>query len=206
MDFDFLILLIGACLAVNLTPGPSIILVSSISAASGFKAALMAILGMSAGALIHVFLAASGIAALLATSPVSFSIVQYLGAAYLIYLGIEMIRAKPEAANPKNPPAANHWQYFKRGFLVDLLNPKIALFFLAFLPQFLTWLESPGFLLSMALGSIFLMTGIMVNTTIAFLVDRGVDFHRRQSRHQITRWIPGSILILLGIRLFWEKP
>ncbi|MEM7561979.1 MAG: LysE family translocator [Pseudomonadota bacterium] len=205
MDFDFLILLVAACLAVNLTPGPSIILVSSISAAKGFQAAFMAILGMSTGALVHVFLAASGIAALLATSPISFKIVQYLGAAYLIYLGIDLIRSKPDATHSENAIPVEHWQYFKRGFLVDLLNPKIALFFLAFLPQFLTWLESPGFLLSMGLGSVFLITGIIVNTTIAFLVYRGVDFHRRHSRHQMTRWIPGSILILLGIRLFWEK-
>ncbi len=165
----------------------------------------MAILGMNAAAFVHVVLAASGIAAILATSPVTFTIVQYLGAAYLIYLGIDLIRTKPVTANQNESIQANHWQYFRRGFLIDLLNPKIALFFLAFLPQFLAWLEAPGFLISLGLGSVFLATGTLVNSVIAYLVSRGVNIQRRNAYPRMTRWVPGSILIFLGIRLFWDK-
>ena len=99
MNLDSFVLLVVACLAVNLSPGPSVLLVSSVSAARGFGAGLYAVLGMTAGAFVHVVLAASGVAALLATSALAFTAVQYLGAAYLIYLGIDLLRpartAKP---------------------------------------------------------------------------------------------------------------
>jgi threonine/homoserine/homoserine lactone efflux protein len=85
-------LLVIACLAVNLSPGPSVLLVTSVSAARGFRAGIFAVLGMNAGAFVHVLLAASGVAALLATAPLVFTVIQYLGAAYLIYLGIDLLR------------------------------------------------------------------------------------------------------------------
>ncbi|MCP4878140.1 MAG: LysE family translocator [Gammaproteobacteria bacterium] len=86
------VLLVVACLAVNLSPGPSVLLVTSISAAHGFKAGLFAVLGMTTGAFLHILLAASGVAALLATSEFAYTTIQYLGAAYLIYLGIGLLR------------------------------------------------------------------------------------------------------------------
>ena len=206
MNPEFLVILITSCLAVNLSPGPSILLVTSISAAKGFKAALFATLGMSAAAFIHVTLAASGIAAILATSAITFTLIQYLGAAYLIYLGIELIRSKSVTATSNDKlTEISAWQYFRRGFLVDLFNPKIALFFLAFLPQFLSWLETPGFLLSLALGSVFLLTGILVNSSIAYLVSSGVNRNRGRFGKWTKRWIPGSVLVLLGVRLLWEE-
>jgi threonine/homoserine/homoserine lactone efflux protein len=206
MNPEFLIILITSCLAVNLSPGPSILLVTSISAAKGLKAALFTILGMSAAAFIHVILAASGIAAILAASAITFTLIQYLGAGYLIYLGIDLIRSRAVTATSYNEMTqTNAWQYFRRGFLVDLFNPKIALFFLAFLPQFLSWLETPGFLLSLSLGSVFLLTGILVNSSIAYLVSKGVKRNHGRFGRWVKRWIPGSVLVLLGVRLLWEE-
>ena len=95
MSADSFVLLVFACLAVNLSPGPSVLLVSSVSAARGSRAGLFAVLGMTAGAMVHVLLAASGLAALLATSPAAFTTVQYLGAAYLIYCGRKKIPQLP---------------------------------------------------------------------------------------------------------------
>ena len=158
MNAESLGLLVLACLAVNLSPGPSVLLVTSVSAARGFRAGIFAVLGMTAGAFVHVILAASGVAALLATAPLVFTIIQYLGAAYLIYLGIDLLRSKPATTDSATDSAthattnsngfeghASAWRYFRRGLLVDSLNPKIALFFLAFIPQFLNAVETPGF-------------------------------------------------------------
>jgi threonine/homoserine/homoserine lactone efflux protein len=204
VDTHSLILLIAACLAVNLSPGPSVLLVSSVSAARGARAGLFAVLGMTAGAFVHVLLAASGLAAALAAAPLAFKAVQYLGAAYLIYLGIDLLRSRPRQAEAEVPRAGNDWRYFRRGFLVDSLNPKIALFFLAFIPQFLVSVDSPGFLTSLALGSVFLLTGALVNGSLALLVAAGVRGLRGRSAPWIERWIPGTILVYLGLRLIWQ--
>lgn len=206
MTLDTFVLLVVACLAVNLSPGPSVILVTSISAAGGFKAGVFAVLGMTAGAFVHVLLAASGVAAILATTPAAFVIVQYLGAAYLIYLGIDLLRTRRQAATSTTYPlAVNGWQYFRRGLLVDSLNPKIALFFLAFIPQFLNSVETPGFLVSLALGSVFLVTGAIVNGSIAYLVAAGTMRARGKVGDWVQRWIPGTVMVFLGLRLLWQE-
>lgn len=206
MDWQALLLLIAACLAVNLSPGPSVLLVSSVSAARGFRAGLFAVLGMSAGAFAHVLLAASGVAAVLAAAPLAFATVQYLGAAYLIYLGIDLLRPRaPRATAMTYAGGHGDWRYFRRGLLVDALNPKIALFFLAFIPQFLHAVESPGFGVSVALGSVFLLTGAIVNGSLAWLVAAGAKRARGGLSSWIERWIPGGVLIYLGLRLAWQE-
>ena len=206
MNLDTFVLLVFACLAVNLSPGPSVLLVTSVSSARGFKAGAFAVLGMTAGAFVHVVLAASGVAAILATTPVAFAIIQYLGAAYLIYLGIDLLRTKRQTTSTTAfQDGINGWQYFRRGLLVDALNPKIALFFLAFIPQFLSSVETPGFLVSLALGSVFLITGIIVNGSIAWLVATGVTYSSGKAGDWVQRWIPGSVLVFLGLRLLWQE-
>ncbi len=206
MDTGSLLLLVIACLAVNLTPGPSVLLVSSVSAARGFRAGLFAVLGMSAGAFVHVLLAASGLAAMLAAAPLVFTVVQYLGAAYLIYLGIDLLRGGDDSTEEKQyQGGSGDWMYFRRGFVVDALNPKIALFFLAFIPQFLHAVESPGFTLSLALGSVFLVTGALVNGSLAYLVAIGAARTRGRAGDWIRRRVPGGVLIFLGLRLLWQE-
>ncbi len=206
MEANAFVLLIVACLAVNLSPGPSVLLVSSVSAARGFRAGLFAVLGMTAGAFIHVLLAASGVAAVLAASPSVFMLVQYVGAAYLIFLGIDLFRPQQRStgASPDRDPSGG-WRYFRRGFLVDSLNPKIALFFLAFIPQFLGSVENPGFVVSIMLGSVFLVTGALVNGSLAWLVAAGIRRNRGRYADWIEHRLPGSILVYLGLRLLWQE-
>ena len=210
MSLESLGLLIVACLAVNLTPGPSVLLVTSISAAHGLRAAIFAILGMNAGAFVHIILAASGVAALLATSPLVFAIIQYLGAGYLIYLGVNLLRSESSNSVATNDAeddvrSASAWTYFRRGLLVDLLNPKIALFFLAFIPQFLHAVESPGFLVSVALGSVFLVTGMIVNSSIACVTALGARRAGGRGSQWVRRRIPAAVLVFLGLRLLWQE-
>ncbi len=206
MDAGDLLVLVIACLAVNLSPGPSVLLVSSVGAARGFRAGLFAVLGMTAGAFVHVLLAASGVAAMLAAAPLVFAIVQYLGAAYLVYLGIDLFRRDDKPARTgAYRGGSGDWQYFRRGFVVDSLNPKIALFFLAFIPQFLHAAESPGFAVSLALGSVFLVTGALVNGSLAWLVATGAARTRGRAGDWVRRRIPGGVLIFLGLRLLWQE-
>ncbi len=205
MSLETFALLVIACLAVNLSPGPSVLLVSSVSAAHGARAGLYAVFGMSAGALVHVVLAASGVAALLAASPFAFTAVQYLGAAYLIYLGIEVLRSGPTRSRAHEFGNSDRgWSFFRRGLLVDSLNPKIAIFFLAFIPQFLSSVEKPGFFVSLALGSVFLVTGALVNGSIALMVAAGSARTRGPLAAWIRRRVPGGVLVFLGLRLLWQ--
>lgn len=200
------VLLVVACFVVNLTPGPSVMLVTSVSAARGLGAGLFAVLGMTAGAFVHVVLAASGIAAVLATAPIVFKIIQYLGAAYLIYLGIDLFRSRQKSSTTATyQDGVNGWQFFRRGLLVDALNPKIALFFIAFIPQFLNSVATPGFLVSLALGSVFLITGAIVNGSFAYLVAAGVTRTRGKFADLVQRWLPGGVLVFLGLRLIWQE-
>lgn len=206
MSLESILLLIGACLAVNLSPGPSVLLVTSITASYGFYAGIMAVLGMTCGAFIHVVLAATGVAALLQASPLAFSLIQYAGAAYLIYLGVDLLRSPAHEARAETLKGrADLWYSFRRGAIVDALNPKIALFFVAFIPQFLNQVDNPGVLVSIALGSVFLLTGVIVNGSIAALVASGVSRTRGRFSVWIERRVPAAILILLGLRLLWQE-
>ena len=153
----------------------------------------------------HVLLAASGLAALLATSPTTFAAIQYLGAGYLIYLGLELLWSRPKPAVDGNEIRDRQaWQYFRRGLLVDSLNPKIALFFLAFIPPFLQTVDEPGFLTSLLLGSVFLATSALVNASLAWMVAAGSTRARGRCGDWLRRRIPGAVLILLGLRLLWR--
>jgi len=125
-----LLLFIVASLAINLSPGPSILYVTSVATSSGLRAALVSVAGMSVGIFGHVIAVATGVATLLAASATAFSIIKYLGAAYLVYLGLKTLMRPPSSTESVN---ANNSQklraYFYRGVFVDLFNPKIALFF-----------------------------------------------------------------------------
>ena len=182
------------------------LLVSSLTVAGGFRAGILAVLGLSAGAFVHILLAASGVAAILAASPEIFTAIRYIGAAYLIYLGIVILRNRQaEASSEQSVDEKRAWQFFMRGFLVDLLNPKIVIFFLAFIPQFLVTLDNPGFLTSVAVGSVFILTGFVVNAGLAWLVAAGRARYQGRFSSLLRSWIPGGVLIFLGLRLIWQQ-
>ena len=131
-------------------------------------------------------------ATLLAASATAFSIIKYLGAAYLIYLGLKTLMRPPsstESVNAKNSQKLR--AYFYRGVFVDLFNPKIALFFLAFLPQFLVEDDSSVLVQSIALGMVFIFTGGLVNSGIAVVAVSSLGLARPRIKVWFQRWIPG---------------
>ncbi len=197
-----------AGLILNLTPGADTMYILSRSIAQGKKAGVLSALGISTGAIVHCIFAALGLSVILAKSALAFMLVKYLGAAYLIYLGLKtLIKRQENEINLSNSgDRTNYKNIYVSGIFTNLLNPKVALFFLAFLPQFINpeYAQSPiPFLI---LGLVFLTTGTIWCLILALFVSRLSNQIRRNYRVKI--WldkIAGSIFIALGIKLILDK-
>lgn len=199
-----LALFVGAALLLNLTPGPDMLYVAGTAAARGRLAGVMAALGVGAGCVFHTLLAALGVSALIAASDLAFAALKWAGAAYLVWSGLVLLRARPaSAAVAAEPPRAGHpfWQ----GALINALNPKVALFFLAFLPQFID-AGAPGQAAALlVLGTLFNFGGTAVNLVVA-LAASGVaaGLARGGGSGRLGPWLQraaGAMFVGLGVKL-----
>jgi threonine/homoserine/homoserine lactone efflux protein len=193
-----LALFIAAGLALNITPGPDMLYVAARGASEGRPAGIVSALGIGAGTLVHIALVAAGLAAVLAAVPVAYLAIRLGGAAYLIYLGIRGLMARPSAAALPLEPATLG-AIFRQGVITNVLNPKVALFFLAFLPQFVDASRGNPALQVIALGLIFDFTGTMVNLAVAVGSSRVAARLRTQSGW--LQRVTGVIFVALGLRL-----
>ncbi len=189
-----------AALVLLLTPGPAVLYIVTRSIDQGRRAGLVSVLGVHVGTLAHIFAAAAGLSALLAASATAFGVVKYLGAAYLIYIGLRRLRdrsslAAPEAGEPKRLRRA-----FVDGVVVNVLNPKTGLFFLAFLPQFVT--EARGHVGEqiVVLGVVFVLLGVVTDSLYALTAGSAARWLRGQPRFLAgERWVTGGLYISLGL-------
>lgn len=172
-----------AALVVLVIPGPSVAYVVTCSLRHGRTAGLASVLGLELGALVHVVAAAAGLGAVLASAPDLFRVIRYAGAAYLLAMGVREFRP-PKTDGPKHRALpAGHLRMIRDGILVDLLNPKTILFFLAFLPQFIHPAEGPG--QALLLGTCFVLLAACCDATYAVLAGafsarlRSAQAHRR---------------------------
>ena len=197
-----------AALLVNLTPGPDMLFVIGNSAARGRRAGVLAALGVGAGCMLHIAMAAVGLSALLAASATAFTLVKWVGAAYLVWVGLSMLR--PQAPRSRVTPATDAAttgpsRVFWQGALTNALNPKVALFFLAFLPQFIEPGSANQGWAFVALGLLFNVGGTLVNV-IAALLASGVR-ERFEARGAVSRtgpWLQraaGVLFVGLGLKL-----
>jgi threonine/homoserine/homoserine lactone efflux protein len=167
-----------AVLVLNATPGVDLLLTVSRTAQSGVRAGVMAALGINAGCALHALAAAFGLAALLAWSAAAFTLVKWVGAAYLVWLGMGMLREawRPAAAAAATAPAGlahvSPAADFRRGLLTNLLNPKVALFMLAFLPQFIPVQALHKTAAFLALGAIFIVQSLVFLLAVVALTAR----------------------------------
>ena len=203
-------LFIAAGLLLNLTPGADMALVVRSAAAQGARAGAAAALGVAVGCCVHIAAAALGLSALLAGSPTAFSVLRWLGAAYLVWLGLGLLRqpitaAAAAAAKTASPVAASWRRPFAQGFLTNALNPKVALFFLAFVPQFIQGDAPQPAAAFVALGLVFAVNGTAVNLAIAVAT---AALRRRLGDgtrlRPLGRWLNrgvGTAFIALGLRL-----
>jgi threonine/homoserine/homoserine lactone efflux protein len=204
-------LFLTAALLVNLTPGPDMLFVAGSSAVHGRRAGVLAALGVGAGCLLHVALAAVGLSALLAASATAFAVVKWVGAAYLVWVGVSMLRARartdaPAADRPAGAALAQSAsRVFWQGAWTNALNPKVALFFLAFLPQFIVPGAPQQALSFLALGLVFTVGGVVVNIVVALLAHRvRQGLAGRDSSARFGLWLQraaGALFVGLGLKL-----
>jgi threonine/homoserine/homoserine lactone efflux protein len=190
-----------ATLALNFTPGADMTYTIARSAAQGRVAGYASALGIGMGSLIHTVAAAAGLAALLQAHPATFVAVKWIGAGYLLYLAAKLLLARPTAGDGDLPARANA-RVFWEATLVNLLNPKVALFMLAFLPQFVEPERGPVWAQMLVLGSLLNVGGILMNATVASLVGLGARRIQRSTRIQrAMNVVSGTLLGGLAVRL-----
>lgn len=168
---------LAASLALNLTPGPDLMFISASGVAGGPRVGVAAALGVVSGSLFHTALAAGGVAALIAAHPLAFDALRYAGAAYLIYLAVKAWRAPPDLDEGKG--AKDMWRAFRRGALTNILNPKVLVFVLAFLPQFADPARGPVWLQILLLGLLFGVASLPVNCGCGLLAGAFSHWLRR---------------------------
>lgn len=195
-------LFIASGLLLNLTPGADSLYVATRSIAHGFRAGAIAALGIGLGCCVHILAAAAGLSAILATSATAFTIVKLAGAAYLVWIGLALMRSAPAPTQEQSAPAAASARaIFSQGFLTDVLNPKVALFFLAFVPQFIAPLAGNKPLAFLFLGGIFAVNGTLWCVALAWLSARARQFKPgREAIAWLCRGV-GTLFVLLGLRL-----
>lgn len=197
-----------AGILLNLTPGSDTMYILGRSMSQGKKAGLLSALGISTGALVHTIFAALGLSIILAQSATAFNLVKYLGALYLIYLGIRMILSKPKPDfNPNEGlEKIDPRKIYFSGIVTNILNPKVALFFLAFLPQFIDPNYTNSTLSFLILGLTFVTTGTIWCLLLALFSSRLSE--KIKQNYKIKIWldkITGSVFILLGVKLALMK-
>ncbi|MBK7896378.1 MAG: LysE family translocator [Candidatus Promineifilaceae bacterium] len=181
-------------------PGPAVLYVVARSVDQGKLAGIVSVLGIALGAVVHSLAAAVGITAVLAASALAFSTIKYLGAAYLIYLGLTTLLKKPDPQEKIVVEAKPLWQIFRQGFVVNLLNPKTALFFLAFLPQFADPARGSVPLQTFILGLIFVAIALLSDSVYALLAGQlGGWLKQSATFQQRQRYFSGLVYIALGV-------
>lgn len=204
---DFL-LFVASGVLLNITPGPDMLYIIGRSTAQHARAGAAAALGIGAGCLVHITAAALGLSAVLAASATAFTALKFVGAAYLVYVGISLVRSSGASHRAVRAPALAPVALrtvFVQGFFTNVLNPKVALFFLAFLPQFID-AEAPNKPLAfLFLGAVFNLNGTLWNLLVAWSAARlTAGFERSRLAAWFSRCI-GAFFVVLGVRLAFDR-
>ncbi|HEY0687394.1 MAG TPA: LysE family translocator [Steroidobacter sp.] len=202
---DFLLFVVAGLL-LNVTPGPDMLYIMSCSTTQGWRSGAAAVFGISAGCLVHVAAAALGLSALLTASATAFTVVKICGAAYLIYVGMSLAFSKrPEkTAGPTDVPGQIR-KVFLRGFWTNVLNPKVALFFLAFVPQFIDTAAAQKAIPFLFLGAVFIFNSTLWNLLVAWSTAQASGKLRNSEAVTWMNRCIGGLFVLLGIRLVFSS-
>jgi threonine/homoserine/homoserine lactone efflux protein len=203
-DVPTFALFVAAALALLLVPGPAVIYVVARSVEGGRLTGLVSVLGVELGTLLHVVFAAAGLSAIVVSSAVAFSVVKWLGAAYLVWLGLRQILGRDggDQEAPLSGSGENRLRVFSQSVLVQVLNPKVALFFLAFLPQFVDPSRSAAWTQVVVLGTTLATLGLFTDGLYALLGGTAGEWIRKQRAgaglRRARRYVKGGVYIALG--------
>ena len=206
-DPGTLALFAGAAIVLLVVPGPAVLYIVTQSIEHGRNAGLVSMLGVQAGALVHVAAAAFGLSALLVSSATAFNVVKYAGAAYLVFLGLRKLLARERFETTGERPPRRLDRVFAQGVVVNVLNPKAALFFFAFLPQFVD-VEAGSVGLQMALlGLFFILIAVVSDGLYALAAGTASDWLRGSRGFvRAERWVSGTVLVALGVTAALSGP
>jgi threonine/homoserine/homoserine lactone efflux protein len=197
-----------SCLLLAITPGQDTMFILGRSIAQGKRAGVISVAGIMSGILIHTLMAALGLSVILATSSLAFNIVKYAGAVYLIWIGVGLLRSGPRGETPVNTQEQRLklWTVYRQGLLTNLLNPKVSLFFLSFLPQFVDPQTVYTFVPFLVLGLILFVTGgawcLVLARSAAWLSQK--LRHRASAGGRIKK-LTGALFIGLGVKLAFSR-
>jgi len=202
-----LTLFIISGLLLNIMPGPDSLLIMARSATQGWRAGVAAAMGIGTGTIVHVLAAAVGLSAILATSATAFMVVKYIGAAYILYMALGLLLSKrKEAATAVAVPPLPYRSIFLQGLLTNVLNPKVAIFFLAFVPQFIDADAPSKALAFIVLGCIFNINGMLWCVSLALFT--GLASARLKVSPLASLWlnrVTGGLFVWLGVKLALSK-
>jgi len=204
MDIGYWIMFLTATLALNMSPGPDLIFVLTKTVSNGRKAGVVAAAGACTGALVHVAAAALGLSAIIVSSAYAFTLIKIIGVCYLIYLAWQAFTASGgiELAATNSTETVSYWKIFKQGVLIDVLNPKAAIFFMAFLPQFVREGYGPIPMQLLLLGLIVVIGAFFVELSYIFAAHRLTK--KVKGSQGFTLWLNrtiGTVFVALGIKL-----
>ena len=189
----------GASIVLLLIPGPAVLYTVNRSVSDGRVAGLAAVAGLTLGNLAHALAAAVGLSAVLATSAAAFSAVKWLGSGYLVYIGVRTLLRPPPVINPDQPGVSAR-RAFTQGVVVNVLNPKVALFFLSFLPQFIRPEIGRPAVQALVLGLVFVGIGFFTDGTYSLIASSlRTVLLRGKTLPFVQRWVAGTVFIGLGL-------
>lgn len=203
-DLNFWLLFFSTALALNIAPGPDLLYILTKTIANGKKVGIASALGVCTGALFHVAAASLGLSAILVSSALAFSIVKFIGVGYLLYLAYQSFRSAGTSLNitSNGQPKESAWKAFKQGVLVDILNPKVAIFFMAFLPQFIREDYGAVPIQLLYLGLLVIAVAIIVEVTYVLLASKLTKKVRSSKRVSVLLdRVVGAVFVALGLKL-----
>ena len=199
---EMVLVFMAAALALNLTPGPDMLYVTARSISDGRAAGVLSAFGIAAGTLVHITALALGLAALLAAVPLAYDVVRIAGAIYLVVIGLQLMLRPRTVSDVARLPRSRLRIVFAQAVVTNVLNPKVALFFLAFLPQFVDPAAGAPVPQIVFLGLLFNVQGTLVNVAVALLASRTTHWLRTSERSvAILQRVTGALFVALGARL-----